>query len=105
MPTGVPRLNRRRYREIVAALKELISNKKAPPQRRLHAIETLMEVYARHDRTIAQYEARRRAAEASQNDSQPSEVPEAPLSPEDALKEAHSFLARIGAKGVVDGIE
>jgi hypothetical protein len=57
------RLNRRRYREVVATLKELIADKKAPAARRLRAVETLMEVYRRHDATEAAKETRRRATE------------------------------------------
>jgi hypothetical protein len=59
------RLNRRRYREVVATLKELIADKKAPAARRLRAVETLMEVYRRHDATEAAKEAKRRAETGS----------------------------------------
>jgi hypothetical protein len=86
------RLNRRRYREIVAALKEVIADKKAPQQRRLRAVETLMEVYARHDRTEAAKEARRKAVDAPEGNGQPEESPEAPGS---AQETAEQFLARI----------
>lgn len=44
------RLNRRRYREIVATLKEVIADRKAPQQRRLRAIEMLLAVYGKHDK-------------------------------------------------------
>ena len=90
------RLNRRRYREIVATLKEVIEDKKAPQQRRLRAVETLMEVYARHDRTEAAREARKRSTEGAQEPEQPGE-PE-PVSHEAALREAQAFLARIGGE-------
>jgi hypothetical protein len=85
------RLNRRRYREIVAALKELIADQKAPQQRRLHAIETLMEVYARHDRTEAD-KARRKTAESQVAVTDAPTVLAQPLSREDALEAAKKFL-------------
>jgi hypothetical protein len=88
------RLNRRRYREIVTALKELIADKKTPPARRLHAVETLLEVYARHDRSEAQKELRRRAANAPVSDSQPEGVSQAPEPPEESVD---AFLERIKA--------
>lgn len=59
------RLNRRRYREIVATLKEVIADKKAPQQRRLRATETLLSVYERHDRNEERKAAQRRAADTT----------------------------------------
>jgi hypothetical protein len=86
------RLNRRRYREIVATLKEVIADKKAPQQRRLRAVETLMEVYARHDRNEAVKEARRKALDTPHGNGQPTAPPE----PQDGQEEtAEQFLARI----------
>jgi hypothetical protein len=86
------RLNRRRYREIVATLKEVIADKKAPQQRRLRAVETLMEVYARHDRNEAVKEARRKALGTPQDGGQPTATPEPQKSEEESVD---AFLARI----------
>ena len=91
------RLNRRRYREIVATLKEVIADKKAPQQRRLRAVETLMEVYARHDRSEVE-KARRRSVATAQDSVQPTAPEPAPVSREDAVRDAQAFLARIGEK-------
>jgi hypothetical protein len=90
------RLNRRRYREIVTTLKEVIADKKAPQQRRLRAVETLMEVYARHDRTEATKEARRKAADTPDGDGQPEASPEAPETPEQVTER---ILERYRTKG------
>ena len=92
MPTGVRRLNRRRYKESVTALKEIIADKKTPPARRLHAIETLLGIFDRHDRTEAQKEARRRAAEAPQSAAQPAGSLQAADAQEESTEE---FLERL----------
>jgi hypothetical protein len=89
------RLNRRRYREVIAMLKEIISDKKAPAARRLRAGETLLEVYARHDRTEAQKEARKRAGKAAEGDIQPDTVPEASEQPQGLHETIDAFLERI----------
>jgi Mn-containing catalase len=97
------RLNRRRYREAVAALKELISNPKTPPQRKLRAIETLLGIYDRHDRTEAARESRKRSAEgpSSPATGEPQgQQPPAPLSPEDALEQARKYLQRTKAEQI-----
>lgn len=91
MPVGVRRLNRRRYRESVAALKEIIGDKKTPALRKLRAIDTLLSIYDRHDRT----EARKKATDAPQGDGQPEASPEPQESLEDRID---GFLASIGRK-------
>lgn len=91
------RLNRRRYREAVAALKEIIADKKTPPQRKLRAVETLLGIYDRHDRSENE-KARRRAAEATREPGQAETPAPAPLTREDALREAQQFLARVNEK-------
>ncbi len=87
------RLNRRRYRESVNALKEIIADKKTPPLRKLRAIDTLLSIYDRHDRTETE-KARRRAAETAQGDGQPATPSDAPETTEESVDE---FLARIRA--------
>lgn len=91
--TGLRRLNRRRYRESVNVLKEIIADKKAPALRKLRAIDTLLGIYDRHDRTEQQKEARRelaaeRAAQASAFAQTGSAIPD----PEETTEE---FLARL----------
>jgi hypothetical protein len=95
MSKGIRRLNRRRYRESVAALKEIIADKKTPPARRLHAIETLLGIFDRHDRTELQKEARKRASDAPQDAGQTIAPPEAP---ESAEERAERFLQRFRAQ-------
>ena len=89
------RLNRRRYREVISLLKEVIADKKAPQQRRLRAAETLMDVYARHDRTEAAKEARRKAIGPSQAVEQPDTVPES---------QDESAIAELAAQRFLDSI-
>ena len=86
------RLSRRRYKEIVSMLKELIADKKQPAGRRLQAGQTLLEVYARHDRTEAQKDARKRAVEGGTNDDATAEAQEAP---QECSESAEEFLERI----------
>lgn len=88
------RLNRRRYREIVATLKEVISDPKATRMQRLRATETLLGVYDRHDRHEERKAAQRRteAAETRRRD----EVPEEAQEPTGESVDA--FLARIRAE-------
>jgi len=96
------RLNRRRYRDIVALLKELIADKKAPQQRRLKAAETLMEVYARHDRNEERKAAQKRAVDASQGGGQPEGSPEAQ---EPAQESVEEFLKRVRTTSVLEETE
>lgn len=60
------RLNRRRYRECVNALKQIISSPRTPPQRKLRAVETLLGIYDRHDQSELR-RLRRQTAEAQQS--------------------------------------
>lgn len=66
MPVAKGRLNRRRYREAVACLKELIGDKKQSAQRRLRSVEMLLEIYGRHDRLEQRKDALRKGATASE---------------------------------------
>ncbi|MBS1799552.1 MAG: hypothetical protein JSS95_06965 [Acidobacteria bacterium] len=89
------RLNRRRYREIVSALKEIISDKKTPQQRRLRATETLLGVYDRHDRQ-EERKAQRRATETTDAPTPTNTPSEAHETAEEA---AARFLASMKQKG------
>jgi hypothetical protein len=92
MPTGVRRLNRRRYKESVAALKQIIGDSKTPALRKLRAIDTLLSIYDRHDRT----EARGKAGDAPETPGQPEVSPDAAS----VQETAEQFLARIGAQRI-----
>jgi hypothetical protein len=89
------RLSRKRYTEITRYLKTVISDEIRSDRLRMTAVESLLEVYARHDRTEAQKEARKWGAEAVQGSEQPTAPPEAP---ESAEERAERFLERIRAQ-------
>lgn len=91
------RLNRRRYREIVSALKELIADKKAPAARRLRAVETLMEVYRRHDATEAAKEAKRRQSSADSTPVSSTATEHPAPATESATEAAQRFLREVEA--------
>ena len=92
MQTGTRRLNRRRYRESVNALREIIADKKTPPQRKLKSIELLLSIYDRHDRTEAAKEAHRKVVETSQDAGQPQASTEVTESVEER---AAALIARL----------
>lgn len=92
------RLNRRRYREAVTALKEIIGNPKTPAQRRLRAIETLLGIYDRHDRTEARKEAAKRVA-IEGTLTRDADTAEA-AAPESTEEKIDRFLALIGKETV-----
>ena len=95
------RLNRRRYREVVTMLKQVISDPKATTKQRLQAADTLLEVYRRHDQTEQRKEARKRPAETpSESEStEPQEQQQnVPQTREDAERAAREFLDRIKQK-------
>ena len=71
------RLSRKRYTEISRYLKAVIGDPNKPDRLRMTAVESLLEVYARHDRSEVQREQRRRATEGTQAGTQ------APPQPED----------------------
>lgn len=76
-------------------LKELIADKKQPPQRRFRAAETLLEVYRRHDVNEERKEARRKGHQTVPAEPEPSgEPPEQQQTPEDAQRAAREFLER-----------
>ncbi len=89
------RLNRRRYREVVATLKELVSDPKATRSQRLRAVETLLSVFDRADKSEAVRQARRSPVEAPHEAGQPEASPEPPKAPGAAVDD---FLARITAR-------
>jgi len=89
------RLNRRRYREIVATLKEVISDPKATRMQRLRATETLLGVYDRHDRQEERKAVQRRAT-APQETPTPADTPEE--TQETAEKAAARFLESMKQK-------
>lgn len=62
---GVPRLNRRRYRESVAALKQIISCPQTTQARKLQSINILLGIFDRSDRSASLREQRERAAKAA----------------------------------------
>jgi hypothetical protein len=86
------RLNRRRYREVVATLKEIISDKKAPQQRRLRAVEMLLEVYSKHDRMEERRAAQKRASDAPETPGQPDASTDAEETGDESVD---AFLARV----------
>lgn len=100
MPSGVRRLGRKRFAEAVKYLKTVIADGKRPDRLRMQAVESLLTIYDRNDRTLAQYEARRRAAESAQGTGQPSEPSE---EPDSTVELVNAFIERIkaghGAKG------
>jgi hypothetical protein len=89
------RLNRRRFKEAVSALKEIISNPKTPAQRRLRAVETLLSIYDRHDRTEAAKDARRRSAGTPSEPATPDSQEQPSPAPESAQDAARKFLASL----------
>ena len=90
------RLSRKRYTEITRYLKSVIADESKSDRMRMAAVESLLEVYARHDRTELQKEARKRASDAPQDASQPEEAPEAPETPEQA---AERIIASVRQRG------
>ena len=92
--TGLRRLNRRRYRESVNALKQIISDPKTPPVRKLRSIEVLLSIYDRHDRTEQQKESRRELA-AERAAQSTAEAPVQTGSTPDPEETTEEFLARL----------
>ncbi len=92
---GARRLGRKRFAETVRFLKAVIADDTRSDKIRMTAVESLIAVYDRNDRTLAQYEQRRRAAEAPQSAAQPAAVAQAAESPQESLD---SFLTRIKAE-------
>jgi hypothetical protein len=95
MPTGVRRLGRKRFAEAVAYLKGVISDNTRSDKLRMQAVESLIAIFDRNDRTTAQHEQRKRAQETAQGASPAPVVPE---TPETAEERADRFLARIRAE-------
>ena len=95
MPIGVRRLGRKRFAEAVKYLKSVIADSTKTDRLRMQAVESLLAIFDRNDRTLAQYEARRKAQEASTGTERPAAITDVPVSQEDALKDAQAFLERI----------
>jgi hypothetical protein len=96
MPSGTRRLGRKRFAEAVKYLKTVIADDTRSDKMRMAAIESLIAIFDRNDRTTAQLEQRRRKdAEAAQGASPAPEMPEAQ---ESAEERAEAFLRRIRAE-------
>ena len=91
------RLNRRRYREAVSALKEIIANQKTPAQRRLRAVETLLSIYDRHDRSEERKESRKRSE--AQTEAGAEAEAATTMKPETAEGAAARFIDEMRQKG------
>lgn len=97
------RINRRRYSEVIAALKGVISDAKTPVDRRLRAVDTLLSVYDRADKA-----AERRAREAVRTDVPEAGVPVSAEPTQDAAPEltaeqqAEQFLEKMRRKVYTD---
>jgi hypothetical protein len=89
----MPRLNRRRYAEVVRLLKEVIQNVNTTIDRRLRAADTLIGIYDRLDKSAA----RRDAARSSPVVPVGTEVRQQQVS--DAERMAREFLLSQGAAG------
>lgn len=97
MPSGIRRLGRKRFAEAIRYLKIVISDESRADRLRMQAVESLLAIYDRNDRTLAQYAQKERAAKSSepvQSASQPIGVSQEPDQQEESLD---SFLARIKA--------
>lgn len=85
------RLSRKRYTEITRYLKAVIADKTKPDRLRMAAVESLLEVYARHDRSEAE-RVRRKAAEGAQGAPQPAGACQAADAQEESTEQ---FLERL----------
>jgi hypothetical protein len=93
MPARTPRLNRRRYVEVVRLLKETITNRSVALKVRLNAADTLLSIYDRHDR---QLERKGRTAESELTTA--SEEPIPVVEPETAEQIADRLISTYGRK-------
>lgn len=94
-----PRINQRRYSEVIRLLKRVVNDEKQPIERRMRAADKLVDLYDRHDRLNE-----RRAREAAR-----AEVPEPTVTPETqpdtpepeltAAQQAERFLETMRSKG------
>jgi len=89
------RLNRRRFKEVVACLKQVIADEKAPQQRRLHAVELLLSVFDRHDKNEQRKDAQRRTTDAPDTPGQAQASPDTPDGQEEPRETVEAFLARV----------
>ncbi|WP_047495874.1 hypothetical protein [Terriglobus sp. TAA 43] len=87
------RLNRRRYREVVSCLKQIIADEKAPQQRRLRAVELLLGVFERHDKNELRKGSLRRSEDKRDEDDQAS--PDTLGGHEESRETVAAFLARV----------
>ena len=70
------RLSRRRYAEVTRYLKSLIEDEKQPHRMRMRAVDSLMTVYAAHDRAAERAEAKRAAALKGERDATAGDAPD-----------------------------
>ena len=99
MATGIRRLGRKRFAEATKYLKAVVADNTKPDRMRMQAVESLLAIYDRNDRTLAQYEQRKRAAEAAQGAQDVPEQGEAPSAPQQTpLDAARAFLTEINAR-------
>lgn len=91
------RLSRKRYTEIVRYLKTVINDPNKSDRLRMAAVESLLEVFARHDRSELQRDQRRRATEAPQGASPAPEMPEVEEAHQESLSAVDAFLEKIRA--------
>ena len=86
---NTPRIGRRRYAEAIRLLKGVIANETQPIERRLRAVDKLLDVYDRNDRT---YERRaRQAAKAAEA------VSETPKDEQPPVQDEHAEDAKVRA--------
>ena len=95
---GVRRLGRKRFAEAVKYLKAVVADKTKSDRMRMQAVESLIAIYDRNDRTLAQYEARRKAQEASQDSEQPTAPEQAHETPEEA---ADRIITAVRNRGTI----
>jgi hypothetical protein len=92
------RLNRRRYREVVTALKEVLTGTKPNARQKLQAATVLLEVYRRHDETERRKEVLKQRAGGPGEPVEPEaseRLPAQPQTREEAERAAREFLDRI----------
>jgi hypothetical protein len=92
---GKPRLNRKRYKEAVSFLKQVIADEGQKLDRRMNSVRLLLEIYDRSDRTA---ERRERRAESDSQGATTAPDQSLPQSTETAEEAAEKFLQSIRAK-------
>lgn len=90
------RLSRKRYTEVVRYLKAVIDDSAKSDKLRMTAVQSLLEVYARHDRTEYQKQHRK----AAETPDEPEETPES-LIPDEGTR----LQAQNGKLNVMDKVQ